>query len=110
MNTFIAVAQPLNQASPQSYPFNGVETSAAVVAIGIAIAGWLRAEFKSKAAAEDAEAALIRSLQKELADKDEEIDKQRVLIWRLEKEVRMLRQAMEYSGSPFQSSGERISG
>ncbi|OKH39085.1 hypothetical protein NIES2119_08115 [[Phormidium ambiguum] IAM M-71] len=110
LHSLIAVNAPLTEKpSPQSYSLNGVEVTTAMIAIGLAIVSWLRSEFKSKSAAADAEAALIKSLQQELTDKDEEIDKQRILIWKLEKEVRMLRQAMEYSGGPFQSSGERIS-
>lgn len=111
LHTFIAVTNqpPTEKASPQSYSLNGVEVTTAMIAIGLAVASWLRSEFKSKSAAADAEAALIKSLQQELVDKDEEIDRQRIVIWKLEKEARMLRQAMEYSGGPFQSSGERSS-
>lgn len=100
---------PLSQPFPQSYPVSGVEVTTAILAIGAAVLGWVRSEVKTKSAAADAEAALLKSLQQELVDKDEEIDKQRILIWKLEKEVRMLRQAMEYS-SGFQSSNERIAG
>ncbi|MFB2897446.1 hypothetical protein ACE1CI_31395 [Aerosakkonemataceae cyanobacterium BLCC-F50] len=109
MNTFLTTtAQPISPEKPsfQSHPLTGLEASASIVAIGIAITGWFRAELKNKSAAAEAETALIKSLQQELTDKDEEIDQQRIRIWRLEKEIRMLRQTVEYSGSfPLQ---ERI--
>lgn len=103
---FVAqIAHPVSIEKPvsPSYPVGSLEASTAIIAIVAALATWLRAELKTKSTAADAETALIKSLQQELADKDEEIDKQRVLIWRLEKEVRLLKQTMEFSGSFSQS-------
>ena len=99
----IATQAPLTEKNPipsqSSYPF-GIETSAALIAVGVALWSVLKAKLAVRATAHEAEAALIKSLQSELVSKDEEIDKQRVLIWKLEKEVRMLHQVMEFSGSP----------
>lgn len=103
------VAQPalVEKTTSPSYSFTGVEVSTVLIAVIIAVGSWIRSELKTKGAAADAETALIKSLQQELTDKDEEIDKQRILIWRLEKEIRMLRQTMEFSGS-FSQPTERV--
>jgi len=92
------VAPSTLNSPPSSHVVGSLDVSTAAIAIGSVILAWLCSELKAKGASADAETALIKSLQNELADKDEEIDKQRVFIWKLEKEIRILRQTIEYSG------------